>query len=114
MKAGWSAKMLEEVANMQDHKGTDDMMQWIKKSVRKVLMKLRKVLCGNIGDEVLEKYKVEVSYKRCPRSVTTTASGTEACRRRKAAEEDGSDEEDDEEGASKGRNAQKKKQLVGL
>ena len=27
-------------------------------------MKLRKVLYGNIGDEVLEKYKVEVSSKR--------------------------------------------------
>ena len=35
MIAGWSAKMLEEVANRQDHKGTDEMMQWIKnQSVR--------------------------------------------------------------------------------
>ena len=30
MIAGWSAKMLEEVANRQDHKGRDEMMQWIK------------------------------------------------------------------------------------
>ena len=30
MIAGWSAKMLEEVADRQDHKGRDEMMQWIK------------------------------------------------------------------------------------
>ena len=56
--AGWSAKMLEDVANRQDYEDTEERRQ--RRHIRQEgTNELWKELCGKMEEEVLEKYKVE-------------------------------------------------------
>ena len=56
--AGWSTKMLEEVANRQDYEDTEERRQ--RRHIRQEgTNELWKELCGKMEEEVLEKCKVE-------------------------------------------------------
>ena len=55
MVAGWSTKMLEEVANLQDFEDAEDMVQW-RSICQEGINDLRKELCGKMEEEALEKF----------------------------------------------------------
>ena len=60
--AGWSTKMLEDVADRQGFEDTEEMVQW--RSIGQERVKdLWKELSGKMEEEVLAKYKVEEAKK---------------------------------------------------
>ena len=53
--AAWSTKLLEETASKQECEDTKELVQW-----RSISQKgMWKEPCGTVGEEVLEKYKVD-------------------------------------------------------
>ena len=61
--AGWSTKMIKEVASKQEFEDTEEMVQW--RSISEEDMhELWTALCRRMEEEVLEKYKAEEAKKR--------------------------------------------------
>ena len=60
--AGWSTKMLEEVANLQDFEDAEDVVRW-RSVCQEGVNDLRKELCGKMEEKALEKYKIKKAEK---------------------------------------------------